>query len=180
VSDPVTVRAAGPEDAPAMLAIYAPIVERTAISFELIPPTVAEFEQRVRATTRDLPWFVAEGLGEVVGYAYASRHADRAAYRWSVDTTIYVADRWRGRRVGTALYGVLVAELRALGYVSAYAGITWPNDASVALHKKVGFVSIGRFVNAGFKHGAWHDVSLWYLALREPPGSPAEPLQWPR
>ena len=163
-----------------MVEIYAPIVERSAISFELIPPTVVEFEQRVRLTTRELPWFVAEDLGAVVGYAYATRHADRAAYRWSVDTSIYVADGWHGRGVGGALYGALIAELRALGYVSAYAGITLPNDASVALHKKVGFVSIGRFVNAGFKHGVWHDVSLWYLALREPPASPAEPLRWRR
>jgi L-amino acid N-acyltransferase YncA len=174
----VVVRAVNADDAPAMQAIYAPIVEQTVISFELVAPTVAEFAERIRATTRELPWLAAEIDGQVVGYAYASRHQDRAAYRWSVNVSVYVAERGRGAGVGSALYGVLFQELRALGYVSAYAGIALPNDASVRLHEKHGFVGIGQFPNVGFKFGSWHDVGWWYLELQAPADPPLEPTRW--
>jgi phosphinothricin acetyltransferase len=178
VRDHLAVRAATPADAAAVQAIYAPIVEQTVISFEAVPPTVSEFEARIRATTEHFPWLVAEIGDEVVGYAYASRHSDRDAYRWSVDVSLYVAEVWRGQNVGTALYLALFAELRTLGFVSAYAGITMPNVASVAVHEKLGFGPIGRFPNAGFKHGSWHDVGWWHLALQPPPETPAEPTRW--
>lgn len=161
-----------------MSAIYAPIVEHTAISFELIPPTAEEFAERIHSTTRELPWVVAETDEGVVGYAYASRHRVRAAYRWSVDTSVYVAEQWRGRGVGVALYRVLIGELRTMGYISAYAGVALPNAGSVSLHEKLGFIAIGRFPNVGFKQGSWHDVGWWYLALREAPLTPREPTQW--
>lgn len=174
----VRVRPATAGDASDMSAIYAPIVEQTPISFELIPPTAAEFAQRIRDTTRELPWIAAETGEGVVGYAYASRHHVRAAYRWSVHTSVYVAEEWRGRGVGAALYSVLIDELRMMGYVSAYAGIALPNAGSVALHEKLGFVASGRFPAAGFKQGSWHDVGWWHLALREPPPAPPEPTRW--
>jgi L-amino acid N-acyltransferase YncA len=162
-----------------MLSIYAPIVRDTAISFEVAVPSEAEFGERVRTTTQELPWLVAEtSEAGVVGYAYASRHADRAAYRWSVDVSLYVAASARGQGVGAALYSALIDAVRSLGYVSAYAGIALPNDASVAVHEKLGFVCIGRFPNVGYKHGAWHEVGWWYLALRERPTSPPEPSIW--
>jgi len=163
-----------------MQAIYAPVVEETVISFELVAPTVVEFGERIRAVTTHFPWLAAVGDGAVIGYAYASRHADRAAYRWSVDVSVYIATDWRGRGVGTALYRALFEELRSLGYVSAYAGITLPNPASVSVHEKLGFGHIGRFPNAGFKHGSWHDVGWWHLALQPPPADPAEPAGRPR
>ena len=178
MSDPFIVRAATPRDAAAMQAIYAPVVEDTVISFEATPPTVDEFASRIQVTTERFPWLAAEVDGEVVGYAYAGRHQERAAYRWSVDVSLYVAAGWRGRGAGTVLYGVLFDELRALGYVSAYAGITLPNDASVAVHQKLGFVPVARFPDVGFKHGSWHDVGWWHLALQVPPAAPAEPVPW--
>ena len=178
VRDHLAIRAATPGDAPAIQAIYAPIVEQTVISFEAVPPTVSEVAARIRATTEHLPWLVAEIGDEVIGYAYASRHSDRAAYRWSVDVSLYIAEVWRGQNVGTALYLALFAELRALGFVSAYAGITMPNVESVAVHEKLGFGHIGRFPNAGFKHGSWHDVGWWHLALQPPPEVPPEPTRW--
>jgi len=163
-----------------MQAIYAPVVSETVISFEAVPPTVAEFGERIRSTTEQFPWLAAEAERAVIGYAYASGHGDRAAYRWSVNVSLYVADAWRGRGVGTRLYGALFDELLALGYISAFAGITLPNDASVAVHEKLGFGPIGRFPNAGFKHGSWHDVGWWHLALQPSPDAPAEPVRWQR
>lgn len=178
MSGEVDVRPARPDDAPAMRAIYAPIVDHTVISFELVAPTVSEFAERIRVITRELPWLAAVDGDQVVGYAYAGRHAERAAYRWAVDVSLYVADGWRGRGVGSTLYRVLFDQLRDLGYVSAYAGVTLPNDASVAVHEKLGFVPIARFPNAGFKFGSWHDVGWWYLGLQPPPNLPPEPARW--
>jgi phosphinothricin acetyltransferase len=172
------VRAANESDAAAVQRIYAPIVERTATSFELVAPTVAEIAERIRAVTQSLPWLVAESSDGIVGYAYASRHAERAAYRWSVDVSIYVAESARGQRVGTQLYAALLDQLRGLGYVSAYAGVTLPNAASVALHESVGFTAIGTFPNAGFKFDKWHTVGWWYLALQPEPRAPQEPSVW--
>jgi L-amino acid N-acyltransferase YncA len=175
----LVVRAANESDAAAVQRIYAPIVERTAISFEVVAPSVAEVGDRIAAVTRSLPWLVAEEAGVVVGYAYAGRHAERAAYRWSVDVSIYLAEGARGRRIGTRLYGSLFDELRHLGYVSAYAGVTLPNAASVALHESMGFAAIGTFPNAGFKFDAWHTVGWWYLALQPTPRAPREPSAGP-
>jgi len=172
------VRAANADDAAAVQSIYAPIVERTAISFELAPPTVAEVERRIRATTQRLPWLVAAIDGDVVGYAYAGPHAERAAYRWSVDVSIYVAEAARAQRIGTVLYTSLLDEIRWLGYVSAFAGITLPNVPSVGLHESMGFGAIGTFPNAGFKFDTWHTVGWWYLALRPAPPAPPEPSVW--
>jgi phosphinothricin acetyltransferase len=174
----VVVRAASVVDAAAVQRIYAPIVERTAISFELVAPTVPEVADRIRAVTRSLPWLVAEEAGVVVGYAYAGPHSERGAYRWSVDVSIYLAEEARGRGIGTALYGSLFDELRSLGYVSAYAGVTLPNAASVGLHESIGFAAIGTFPNAGFKFDAWHTVGWWYLALQPAPRAPREPSAW--
>ena len=174
----ITVRAATPHDAAAMQAIYAPIVAQTAVSFELNPPSIDDFAERIRTTTRDLPWLAAESERAIVGYAYSSPHRARAAYQWSVDTSVYVQHDWRGRGVATELYHALVNELRKLGYVSAYAGIALPNDASVRLHEKTGFVAVGRFPTVGFKHDSWHDVGWWHLLLQPPPRSPDAPSRW--
>ena len=159
----------------AVASIYAPIVSDTPISFEYAAPSVAAIERRIRKTVESLPWLVAEVDGVVVGYAYASPHRERAAYLWSVDTSVYVAERaWR-RGVGRSLYEVLLGELSRLGYVSAYAGITLPNDASVALHEAVGFRSVGVFPAVGYKLGRWHDVGWWHQLLTEPPDEPVPP-----
>jgi NAD(P)-dependent dehydrogenase (short-subunit alcohol dehydrogenase family) len=111
----------------------------------------------------------------VVGYAYASPHRSREAYRWAIEVSAYVDEEHRGRGLGGRLYDVLLDEVRALGLVSAYAGITLPNEASVALHEGRGFSHVGTFPRAGFKHGKWHDVGWWYRALTtstDPPEAP--------
>ena len=172
----MSIRIARPDDAAALLAIYAPIVERTAISFETEPPNPSEFAGRIRQTLAAHPWLVWEAGGEVLGYAYASPHRARSAYRWSVDVTAYVAETARRRGVGKALYQDLLDILRRQGFRSAFAGIALPNDASIALHEAVGFQPIGEYRDVGFKLGAWRDVGWWGQRLRDDDAPPKEPL----
>lgn len=172
------IRTATPDDAAGIQAIYAPVVRDTAISFETDPPTVDEMRRRIAATLADYPWLVAlDETGGIAGYVYASRYAERAAYRWSVGVTAYVRTDQRGRGVGKALYGDLLAKLEDLGYCQAFAGITQPNAASVALHESVGFTRVGIYASAGFKLGAWHDVGYWQRTLQRP-AQPAEPRRF--
>ncbi|MBV8602965.1 MAG: N-acetyltransferase, partial [Candidatus Eremiobacteraeota bacterium] len=128
--------------------------------------------------TERLPWLVLED-GGVAGYAYASRHRERAAYRWAADVSCYVAERARRRSIGKALYGALFELLSKQHYLRLYAGITLPNPASEALHRSVGFEPVGTYRSVGYKHGAWHDVR-WYglaLGLRD---VPLEPIPFAR
>jgi phosphinothricin acetyltransferase len=170
------IRVAGQKDAAAVAAIYAPFVERTAISFETDPPGEQEMARRIGETLSTHPWLVGELEGRVVGYAYATRHRERAAYRWSADASVYVAAAAQRRGVGRALYESLFAILAAQGYVNACAGITLPNAASVALHESFGFQPVGVYRQVGYKFGAWHDVGWWQLALTRSETSPREPV----
>jgi phosphinothricin acetyltransferase len=171
------IRIAREDDAAAIRAIYAPIVRDTAISFEDEPPSVAEMACRIRDTLVAYPYLVAEDGGRLLGYVYASAHRARAAYRWSVDVTAYVAAGARRTGVGRALYRALLGVLTRQGFHSAYAGIALPNDASVALHEAVGFEPVGVYREVGFKHGRWHDVGWWRRALAQAT-PPAEPMKF--
>jgi phosphinothricin acetyltransferase len=172
---PIEIRWARGADAPAIQAIYAPEVLETAISFEVEPPTVAEMERRIAQTTRTHPWLVCAREGRVVGYAYASAHRPRPAYRWSVDVSVYVDRSARGAGVGRALYTPLLKMVSAQGYVTAYAGITLPNAGSVALHESLGFRPLAVYRGVGWKLGAWHDVGWWERPLAERVTVPSEP-----
>jgi L-amino acid N-acyltransferase YncA len=162
------IRFADPSDGLALQAIYGPIVTSTPISFEWEPPTAEEMARRVRATLPEHPWLVAEG-DRVLGYAYATPHQSRAAYRWSTDVSVYVDSAARGQGVGTALYAVLFRLLQLQGFREAFAGITLPNTASVALHESLGFVRLGVYRRVGWKLGAWHDVGHWQHRMVENP-----------
>jgi phosphinothricin acetyltransferase len=169
------IRFAAAGDAGEIAAIYAPIVAATPISFEEVAPPEAEIRSRMaRAAT--WPWLVAEREGAIAGYVYASQHRSRAAYRWSVDVSAYVAEAARRTGLGARLYAALFRLLAAQGYRNAFAGITLPNEASVALHRAVGFEPIGVYRNAGFKLGAWHDVSWWQRQLLPPEPAPDSPV----
>ena len=126
------------------------------------------------------PWLVCEYEDRVVGYAYASRHHERAAYQWSVDTSVYIHSDFRRHGVGQALYTSLFRVLVAQGFYNAYAGITLPNAGSVGLHESVGFKPLCVYRRVGYKQGAWHDVGWWELALQplapipQPPVRPAD------
>jgi phosphinothricin acetyltransferase len=171
-----TIRLAEPSDAREVLQIYGPIVESTAISFEEEVPGEATMAGRIAEALAFAPWLVCEDGARVDGYAYGSRHRERAAYRWSVDVSVYVRDGCRRGGVGRALYTSLLALLRAQGFYAAHAGVTLPNAASVGLHESLGFRPVGVYARVGYKRGAWHDVGWWQLPLRERAGAPAEPL----
>ncbi|WP_339497153.1 arsinothricin resistance N-acetyltransferase ArsN1 family B [Pseudomonas sp. EA_15y_Pfl1_P101] len=168
------IRVAQLEDASAIQAIYAPIVTGTAISFEEVPPSVGEIQKRITATLQTYPYLVAVRESKVVGYAYASQHRARAAYRWAVDVTVYIAESERRRGVGRNLYEVLLPILARQGYRSAYAGISQPNSGSVGLHEQLGFRHIGTYPKVGYKLGQWHDVGYWHLQLGKSACPPSE------
>jgi phosphinothricin acetyltransferase len=113
----------------------------------------------------------------VVGYAYASRHRVRAAYRWSVDVAVYIAPSHHRMGIGRAVYTSLFSILAAQGFFNAYAGVTLPNPASVGLHEAMGFTPVGVYRHVGYKLGAWHDVGWWQRPLREPRDAPELPLE---
>ena len=159
------IRAATPDDAASLLQIYAPLVEQTAISFELTAPTAEEFAERISAYGKSHAWLVAEDSGQLVGYSYGTPHRPRQAYRQSVETSVYVAQHCRGAGIGKRLYAELFRQLGPLGFHNAYAGIALPNDSSIALHKTAGFDHIGVFREVGYKLNAWHDVSWWQRSI---------------
>jgi L-amino acid N-acyltransferase YncA len=161
------IRLATEHDAAAIAAIYAPFCESAVVSFEYAAPSIEEMANRIRTITAQWPWLVLEDGGAVAGYAYASRHRERAAYAWVVDTAVYVGEANRGRGVGRALYTALFEILKSQGYFKACAGISLPNPASVGLHEAVGFTLVGVYRGIGYKHGGWHDVA-WYEASLQP------------
>ncbi|PAX07209.1 arsinothricin resistance N-acetyltransferase ArsN1 family B [Sphingomonas lenta] len=168
------VRPARPDDAAALAAIYAPYVTDGVVSFELEPPDAAEMARRMAAGGDRHPWLVAEADGAVCGYAYASPFRTRAAYAWAVETTVYVAADVQGRGCGRALYAELLDRLTRQGFTQAVGIIALPNEASVGLHKRLGFRFVGVNEQVGWKHGRWIDVGVWQRPLAEP-GDPPRP-----
>jgi phosphinothricin acetyltransferase len=171
------IRDADPQrDCAACAAIYAPSVRDGVASLEERAPDPREFADRIRIIQRTHPWLVAEIDAVVVGYAYASRHRERASYRWAADVTVYISDAHQRRGIGRALYDTLLDLVARQGIYEACAGITLPNDASVGLHESLGFEPVGVYRNIAYKFGAWRSVGWWQKTLRERPGdeSPAE------
>lgn len=163
------VRQATEADAPALLAIYAPYVETTPITFETTVPTVEDFAGRIRKVLGGWQYLVAERDGRIVGYAYGGTHRERAAYRYSVEVSAYVDQRCHRQGIGRTLYGQLFADLAAKGYCEAFAGITYPNESSIGLHSAMGFTMIGIFRRIGWKFDRWHDVAWMQRTLRDRP-----------
>ncbi len=161
------IRPATDGDAAALLEIYRPFVDTTAISFEIEVPTVSDFSQRIAKAVQGWEWLVAEVSGEPVGYAYGSTHRAREAYRHSVETSVYVHEDYHRQGIARALYTQLLTKLSERGFANAYAGITLPNEASVGFHQSLGFKSIGVFPRVGRKFGCWHDVAWLHLTLRD-------------
>ena len=172
----IEIRLVGDADLDAIVGIYRPVVESTTISFETSAPDREEIARRVADTLLTYPWLVCDVDGRVAGYAYATRHRVRGAYRWSVDTSVYIDETYRRRGVGRGLYESLFAILAAQGYVNAFAGIALPNPASVALHEAMGFEKVGVYRHVGYKLGRWCDVGWWQRGLREQRDAPQEPL----
>ena len=172
------IRIALESDVPAMLAIYAPYVENTTVSFEYDVPSEEMFLQRFRDITRQFPWLVWEEDGRVLGYAYAARPFERAGYSWCAEPSIYLHDDARGRKIGQKLYAVLEEILKKQGYCVSYALITSENLPSLSFHKKCGYSTVAVFPNCGRKFDRWLGLH-WMekrLKIGENPGS--FPLPW--
>jgi phosphinothricin acetyltransferase len=163
-------------DAAACAEIYAPYVTAGVASFEEEPPDATEMRRRIETTAERYPWLVAERDGDLVGYAYGTLHRARRAYRWVVEVTVYVDARRHRTGVGRGLYQALLPLLARQRLQVAVAGITLPNDASVALHESLGFQPVGIYRDFGYKFGAWHDVGWWQARLAPVTAEPQEPL----
>jgi L-amino acid N-acyltransferase YncA len=168
------IRLAGEADAAAIAAVYRPYVEDSRISFEEEAPDAEEMARRLASPTH--PWLVAEHNGSIVGYASTSPMRGRAAYRWSVETGVYLAADAQGRGLGRSLLSAHLDLLERLGFVTIVVGISLPNEASVALHEKLGFTLSGIERGVGFKLGEWVDVGRWQKDLAPRSAEPAEPL----
>ncbi|WP_321488544.1 arsinothricin resistance N-acetyltransferase ArsN1 family B [uncultured Hyphomonas sp.] len=173
------IRLATSDDAGWIADIYAPYVRDTVISFEMEPPPAEEMAQRIETTLQTYPWLVAEEAGRPLGYAYASPHRARAAYRWSCDVSVYVGPQAQRKGVGMLLYVRLLEMLEGQGFRNAFAGIALPNAASIGLHERLGFTHLGTYRNVGYKLGAWHDVGWWQKILTDAPGTPDDPVPLP-
>jgi len=159
------VRDAGTGDAEAICAIYNPFVTGTTVTFEETPVTADAMATRIAELTRTHPWLVAATADGIAGYAYAGPWRTRAAYRHAAECSVYIAPAHAGRGVGRALYTALFARLRELGIHTVIGGIALPNDASVALHERLGFTHVARFREVGWKLGRRIDVGYWQLLL---------------
>ncbi len=164
----IDIRPATAADAARIAAIYNRYVAQTTISFEEQPVSEAEMAGRIRdVADAGLPWLVVVHQGELAGYAYATKWRARPAYRFSVESTVYLDDSACGRGWGALLYRQLIGQLRAGGIRTVIAGIAQPNARSVGLHERLGFRKVAHFPDVGYKFGGWVDVGYWQLSLAE-------------
>ncbi len=168
----LNIRLAEPTDYKAIYNIYKPFVENTSVSFETEVPPLSEFSLRINQILVQYPWLVAEHDGVVIGYAYACKHRQRAAYRWSVETSVYIKHNHERRGIATGLYTALFEILTLQGYKTALAGITLPNEPSVNFHQSFGFSIVGVYDHIGYKSDQWHSVSWWQRAITNYDGLP--------
>lgn len=160
------IRSATQQDAPAIAAIYNHFIAETVVTFEEQPVSAADIAVRMAETlAAPLPYLVVEHDAQVVGFAYASRWHGRCAYRFSLETTVYLDPGRTGEGLGSRLYGALLERLRAEGFHAAMGGIALPNPASVALHEKLGFSKVAHFPEVGYKFDRWIDVGYWQCML---------------
>ena len=167
----MNIRLAKKSDAAALLAIYAPYVENTAITFEYEVPTIEDFANRIEKTLGKHPYLVAEEDGLILGYAYASTYYARAAYDWAVELSVYVSQDTRGKGVGSKLYDELEGLLDQMGYMHFLACISLPNEDSLAFHAKRGYQQVAHFPKIGYKFERWHDIVWLQKSLEKQAGS---------
>ncbi len=161
------IRPATASDAPAIVAIYNPYIAATTVSFEEEPVSDQEMAGRIKGVTANLPWYVFEADGKVVGYAYATPWRTRCAYRLSVESSVYISTEHAGKGIGTQLYRTLLDDLRQRGIAVVIGGIALPNAASVALHERMGFEKVAHFKKVGRKFDRWIDVGYWEYLMND-------------
>lgn len=174
----MSIREAMGKDIPAMLDIYDEFVKNTAVSFEYVTPTIEEFTRRLEEHKAVYPWLVWEEEGKVLGYAYAGRAFERAAYAWNAEISCYLAEEIRGKGIGRQLYERIETILRGQGVRKVFAVVTSANEPSIGFHKALGYQERACFPQVGYKLGDWHDV-IWLEKQLMPLGDPQEfPQAW--
>lgn len=173
-----TIRPALSSDASSILDIYAPFILNTTVSFETEVPTIENFSQRIITNQESWPWLVYESDGFIAGYAYASKHRERAAYQWCVESSVYVNDHFQQKGIATKLYQTLFQILKFQGCRNVYAGITLPNEKSIHFHEKMGFNKIADYRNIGYKLNRWNTVRWYELQLNNFRDAPAPFIKW--
>lgn len=163
----INFRLATTDDAAELLAIYAPYVQNTNITFEYEVPSMAEFRQRIAIILTKFPYVVAMAGDEIVGYAYVSTFRSRAAYDWGVETSIYLKRDFQGKHLGTSLYKILEAIVQLQNITNLVASITYPNPQSISFHEKMGYKQIAHFTKCGYKHNHWYDMIFMEKFINE-------------
>lgn len=174
------IRLASPSDAAKILAIYAPYISNTSLTFETEIPDSSAFADRINCYLQQWPWLVWETEGRIAGYAYGSRYRDRTGYQWCVESSVYVHEDFHGRGIAKALYAALFRLLKMQGYFNVYAVINLPNDPSTHLHEACGFRWFASYENVGYKLGKWKTVGWWKLQLRDYIDNPPPPQPFNR
>ena len=159
------LRDVSPEDAPSICEIYNHYIQHSPATFEEVPLTPEEMRQRIVETTKTYPWFVSEENRTLLGYCYGRKWRERAAYRHSVETSIYLQPAAVGKGTGSILFEALLIELRKRQFHCVIGGVSLPNPASVALLEKFGLRQVAHFREVGNKFGQWIDVGYWQLPL---------------
>lgn len=172
----VHIRTAIDSDIPAILNIYKPYVEGTAITFEYAVPSLNEFTNRFHSIAENYPWLVCEIDGEIAGYAYGGPVFERMAYQWNAELSIYLSPKYHQRKIGTALYYCLFDLLHLQGYYKLISLITSANKVSIKLHETLGFTEFAVFKNTGYKLGNWYDVTWLEKDLREFTDKVSDPI----
>jgi phosphinothricin acetyltransferase len=172
------IRLATENDAADILSIYSPYIENTSLTFETEVPSLQSFAERIKKYLELWPWLVCEVDGQIAGYAYATRHRERVAYQWSVESSVYIPEKFQKRNIARALYSALIEILKNQGFRNVYAVINLPNDKSVSFHEKCGFEYFTTFEKVGYKLGAWKNVGWWRLSINEYGMEPAPPVKF--
>jgi len=161
------IRNASLSDAKAISEIYNYYIQNTVVTFEEAPVSVEEMQSRITEVQSRYPWLVYEDNGTTVGYSYATYWKTRTAYRFSVESTVYLDPAYVNRGIGSKLYTELIQQLQEIKMHSIIGGIALPNAASIKLHERLGFSKIGQFIEPGLKFGNWVDVGYWQLLLKD-------------
>ena len=172
------LRLATPADAKGILEIYASYIEATSFTFETEVPAIEEFAERIKMYLLHWPWLVCEVEGKIVGYAYATRHRERIAYQWCVESSVYIHDNFQRAGIARALYTTLFEIVKRQGCRNVYAVINLPNEKSVAFHESLGFHYFATFEKVGYKLGQWKNVGWWKLTLNEYNDEPTAPIKF--
>ena len=183
MTDGIKIRAASPEDAPALLRVYAPYVKNTAITYEYDVPSVDEFSKRIETTLKRFPYLVLERSGEIIGYAYAGPLHSRPAYDWSVETSLYLSEDVRGGGLGRLLHDALENVLREQGFLNMNACIAYPEKEdeyltknSAEFHAHLGYRMIGGFTKCSYKFRRWYGMVWMEKLIGEHGANPKRPF----